>query len=256
MKSKLLERLKDVSRKAFTIRLSNGINCKKFLKVVNEIFSRLKTECHEIRSGQVERIINVLSKNIESALDEKSKALTRFLELKGVLDEDHSMKIIKCEFEDLLNKIKSSINKELSKKPIANEINMKYKQKPHEENNVNDENNVITNIYLKAINNDEEIIEYSKPNIRKKISGEHTTNNTDTNCKNKLEIDVKNHFVNNDEVNLESNLKNILEISINNKIVNQEVQRLEESKLYINDANIKKDNIDTESDECKSLNIE
>jgi len=67
---------------------------------VIEEFERLKKDCHNITNCRTEKILIVISKNIEAALTEKAKAAVRLVELSNLINEDYYMTIIKQDIGD------------------------------------------------------------------------------------------------------------------------------------------------------------
>ena len=94
-KLKTLERLKAISRKGFTLKLSNNELCKFICTIVEETFSKLKKDCNEIIFDQNEKTVFVLAKNVKIALTEKEKVAARYFQLLEIINTDHSLPAIK-----------------------------------------------------------------------------------------------------------------------------------------------------------------
>ena len=86
----MLERLKAVARKAYKLTSKSNGNCIYLnYSIVIDIFAKLKKECREIYLSRSEKVISVLSKNIEIALEEKAKAEIQILKIKEIIEEDY-----------------------------------------------------------------------------------------------------------------------------------------------------------------------
>lgn len=86
-----------------------------FLIIENEQFVKLKKESQEIEFDNNDKITLVLSKNIETALNQKGKAAEKLFKLKEELNNDHSIKVIKIKIDsknqkDLLEISKNTVN--------------------------------------------------------------------------------------------------------------------------------------------------
>lgn len=100
MKVKTLEKLKGISRKAFTFKPCFDEDGKALLyRLATDYFNRLKKECTEIADGPSDKILCVLMKNMNTALDKKKQAAAEMHKLKTSLDRDHSVKAIRKEVE-------------------------------------------------------------------------------------------------------------------------------------------------------------
>jgi hypothetical protein len=85
----------------FNLTLWKTVNIIDYI-IAKEQLMRLLKECKEVQVGSNEKIIPVLRRNIEIAICEKAKASLSYLELKKILNNDHSIIHIKAELQEIL----------------------------------------------------------------------------------------------------------------------------------------------------------
>lgn len=88
---KAIEKLKVIARKAYNIRASdkgNRINLIILKKLVDDIFNKLLREFTDVIFEQQDRIMHVLCKNIQKAIERKQQAIHKFLNIQSELSKE------------------------------------------------------------------------------------------------------------------------------------------------------------------------
>lgn len=104
-KMKMLDKLKILARKAYGIRVTDKGNSKDFVVMfllVAEGFIKIKQEFNESKIEEPDRIMNVLDKNFQKALDKKHFAVVKFAQVEQeILEEAKNFKDPRAEIAKL-----------------------------------------------------------------------------------------------------------------------------------------------------------
>ena len=125
----MLQKLKEIARKAFIIKITANEDCIIKNNIVAEQLIKLQDECRQLLPYQQWHMVFVLFKNIKIALKQKAKAVANYIQLKNLLNADYSIEIIKREFH--LMKVTQNVFKN-----YANEL---LQESYREEDNVPEE---------------------------------------------------------------------------------------------------------------------